>query len=180
MQATEAKSRRKEEKKNLRAQQKSALRASERGSGEDDINEKDGNNTDGEEGHFDGVATIGGPAKGPSRSTTGTTAAASGRGAPNAALASTSVTGSNGAPLLFNPDLPHLAAVLDKVDVVIHVLDARDPLAHRSSALEARVASKEGQKLLLVLNKIGACAPLFPNANSLLLSLFVLPARFAC
>jgi hypothetical protein len=62
------------------------------------------------------------------------------------------------APLLLNPDLPHLAAVLDKADVVIEVLDARDPLAYRSSALEARVESKKGQKLLLLLNKIGACA----------------------
>lgn len=43
---------------------------------------------------------------------------------------------------------------------MIEVLDARDPLSHRSRALEARVASKEGQKLLLVLNKIGACAHL--------------------
>lgn len=68
-----------------------------------------------------------------------------------------STTKSNGAPLLLNPDLPHLAAVLDKADVVIEVLDARDPLSYRSLALEARVASKEGQKLLLVLNKIGAC-----------------------
>ena len=41
---------------------------------------------------------------------------------------------------------------------MVEVLDARDPLSYRSRALEARVASKEGQKLLLVLNKIGACA----------------------
>jgi nuclear GTP-binding protein len=78
-------------------------------------------------------------------------------GAP-AAAGSASVTAKDGAPPLLNPDLPHLAAVLDKADVVIEVLDARDPLSHRSSALEARVASKEGQKLLLVLNKIGARA----------------------
>jgi len=74
-----------------------------------------------------------------------------------------STTKSNGAPLLLNPDLPHLAAVLDKADVVIEVLDARDPLSYRSLALEARVASKEGQKLLLVLNKIGACAQNSPS-----------------
>jgi nuclear GTP-binding protein len=69
-----------------------------------------------------------------------------------------STTETNGAPLVPNPDLPHLAAVLDKAHVVIEVLDARDPLSYRSHALEARVASKEGQKLLFVLNKIGACA----------------------
>jgi hypothetical protein len=68
-----------------------------------------------------------------------------------------SITEASGAPLLLNPDLPHLAAVLDKADVVVEVLDARDPLAHRSESLETRVASKEGQKLLIVLNKIGAC-----------------------
>ena len=79
----------------------------------------------------------------------------SGSGVPRVA---TSAGAKDGAPPLLNPDLPHLAAVLDKADVVIEVLDARDPLAHRSSALEARVKSKEGQKLLLVLNKIGACA----------------------
>ena len=62
----------------------------------------------------------------------------------------------SGAPPLMNPELPHLGAVLDKADVVIEVLDARDPLAHRSKALETHVSLKEGQKLLLVLNKIGA------------------------
>jgi len=75
-------------------------------------------------------------------------------GSSRSAPASTTET--NGEPLLLNPDLPHLATVLDKADVVIEVLDARDPLSYRSRALEARVASKEGQKLLLVLNKIGA------------------------
>ena len=76
-------------------------------------------------------------------------------GSPRSVPAST--TEANGAPLLLNPELPHLAAVLDKADVVIEVLDARDPLLYRSRVLEARVASKEGQKLLLVLNKIGMC-----------------------
>ena len=55
-----------------------------------------------------------------------------------------------------NPELPHLAAVLDKADVVIEILDARDPLSYRSKALETQVSLKEGQRLLLVLNKIGA------------------------
>ena len=59
-------------------------------------------------------------------------------------------------PPLMNPELPHLAAVLDKADVVIEILDARDPLSYRSKALETQVSLKEGQRLLLVLNKIGA------------------------
>jgi len=56
------------------------------------------------------------------------------------------------APLLVNHDLPNLRAVLDEADVVIEVLDARDPLAFRSSHLEELAARKQ---VLLVLNKIG-------------------------
>jgi nuclear GTP-binding protein len=145
-QAAEAKAQRKEEKKQLRAQQKVALDA-----GKDGSHGQDSDDAEGEEGGFNGVATLAGPTKSSSKSTT--------RGAPVtnglSGSAPASTTETNGAPLLLNPDLPHLAAVLDKADVVIEVLDARDPLSYRSRALEARVASKKGQKLLLVLNKIG-------------------------
>ena len=158
IQAAEAKARRKEEKKNLRTQQKLASDANGRGGGGDDDDDDgglggqgDSDNAEGEDGHFDGVAMLGGPTKSPSSKST----SMSGSGVPHVA---TSAGAKDGAPPLLNPDLPHLAAVLDKADVVVEVLDARDPLAHRSSALEARVKSKEGQKLLLVLNKIGACA----------------------
>ena len=147
MQAAEAKARRKEEKKNIRAQQKSGLEANGRGGDDDGTSGEDSDDAEGELGHLDGVATLGGVTgtrKSPFKSTEGPPTAVSGAAANNGAP-----------PLLPNPDLPHLAAVLDKADVVIEVLDARDPLAHRSSALEAHVASKEGQKLLLVLNKIG-------------------------
>lgn len=58
-------------------------------------------------------------------------------------------------PLFTNPDMPNLGAVLEAADVVVEVLDARDPLAYRSSHLEEVVKAKAGQKLLLVLNKIG-------------------------
>jgi nuclear GTP-binding protein len=126
--------------------------------GDDDDGSSDGednNDAEGEESNFDGVATLGGPTgtrKNSSKSTEGTPATMAG------VFASASTAGTDGAPPpLPNPDLPHLAAVLDKADVVIEVLDARNPLAHRSSALEVRVAAKEGQKLLLVLNKIGTC-----------------------
>jgi nuclear GTP-binding protein len=58
-------------------------------------------------------------------------------------------------PTLLNPDYPTFQAILDKSDVVIHVLDARDPLPFRSSHLEELVGTKSHQKLLLILNKIG-------------------------
>ncbi|PCH41575.1 hypothetical protein WOLCODRAFT_119235 [Wolfiporia cocos MD-104 SS10] len=57
-------------------------------------------------------------------------------------------------PVLMNRDLPNLKAVLDSADVVIEVLDARDPLRCRSSHIEEL---SEGKKVLLVLNKIDAC-----------------------
>ncbi|KAG5645776.1 hypothetical protein DXG03_005313 [Asterophora parasitica] len=60
-------------------------------------------------------------------------------------------------PVLVNRDLPNLQAVLDDADVVVQVLDARDPLSFRSSHLEGLVASKKGRKILLVLNKIDTC-----------------------
>lgn len=146
MQAAETKARRKEEKKQLRAQQKVALDA-----GKDGSHGQDSDDPEGEEDGFSGVATLAEPTKSSSKSTRG---APTTNGLSDSAPATTTET--NGAPPLLNPDLPHLAAVLDKADVVIEVLDARDPLSYRSRALEARVASKEGQKLLLVLNKIGA------------------------
>jgi nuclear GTP-binding protein len=164
VQAAEAKTRRKEEKKNLRAQQKSALEANGRG-GDDDEGSSGGEGNDdveGEESHFDGVATLGGPTgarKSSSKSTEGTSAAMAGGASVFPSASTAGDAAKVGTPsLVLDSDLPHLAAVLDKADVVIEILDARDPLAHRSSVLEVRVTAKEGQKLLLVLNKIGACA----------------------
>ena len=150
VQAAEAKARRKEEKKNLRAQHNVALEAGGNDGSGDGSPGQDSDDAEGKEGDFDGVATLAGSTRNSSKSTRGTLAANS--------VSSVSITEASGPPPLLNPDLPHLAAVLDKADVVIEVLDARDPLSHRSRALEARVASKEGQQLLLVLNKIGACA----------------------
>lgn len=59
------------------------------------------------------------------------------------------------APTLLNPDYPTLQAILAKADVVIHVIDVRDPLAFRSIHLEELVKAQPEQKLMLVLNKIG-------------------------
>lgn len=58
-------------------------------------------------------------------------------------------------PILVNPDLPDLKSVLDAADVVLEVLDARDPLAARSAHVEG-LAREGGKRVLLVLNKVGA------------------------
>ncbi|KAH9062032.1 hypothetical protein EDB87DRAFT_1788140 [Lactarius vividus] len=136
-QALEAKARRKEEKKALRAQQKNTALGTDGEHGSDDEENAE------DKGGFDGVATFDGRAKAPpSKSKSAGAASTTEDGVP---------------PFLVNPELPHLAAVLDKADVVIEILDAHDPLAHRSKALEAQASLKEGRRLLLVLNKIDSC-----------------------
>ncbi|KDQ21078.1 hypothetical protein BOTBODRAFT_27080 [Botryobasidium botryosum FD-172 SS1] len=67
---------------------------------------------------------------------------------PNAAPAKTDQV-----PLLFDPAYPDLGSVLDKVHVLLHVLDARDPLAFRNSIIESR-ADDTNQSNVFVLNKI--------------------------
>ncbi|RPD62065.1 hypothetical protein L226DRAFT_508977 [Lentinus tigrinus ALCF2SS1-7] len=59
-------------------------------------------------------------------------------------------------PVLINPELPNLKAVLDAADAVVEVLDARDPLAARSAHLE-ELAREGGKKVLLVLAKVDTC-----------------------
>jgi nuclear GTP-binding protein len=76
-------------------------------------------------------------------------------------------------PMLLNPDWPHMQAVLDDADVLLQVLDARDPLACRSVQIERLVADK-GKKLLFVLNKIGTLPPAsFALVRTLNIFLFV-------
>ena len=120
----------------MRAQQKAAVGANGEHGGDDDSGGEDA----------DGVATFDVRAK--------TLPSKIKKSGP--ATSSTVEEEASGVPPLMNPELPHLAAVLDKADVVIEILDARDPLAHRSKALETQVSLKEGQRFLLVLNKIGA------------------------
>ncbi|KAJ6510235.1 GTP-binding protein [Mycena vitilis] len=60
-------------------------------------------------------------------------------------------------PVLINPELPNLQAVLNEADVVVQVLDARDPLPFRSAHLEELAGARPGQRVLLVLNKIDTC-----------------------
>ena len=57
-------------------------------------------------------------------------------------------------PVLINHDLPNLKSALDSADVIIQVLDARDPMSCRSQHLET-LAKENGKKMLLVVNKIG-------------------------
>ncbi|KAJ6538947.1 hypothetical protein B0H19DRAFT_334271 [Mycena capillaripes] len=59
--------------------------------------------------------------------------------------------------ILINRELPTLHAVLNESDVVIEVLDARDPLPFRSVHLEELASAKPSQRVLLVLNKIDTC-----------------------
>lgn len=59
-------------------------------------------------------------------------------------------------PILLNHDLPNLQSVLDYADVIVQVLDARDPLAFSSSHLENLATAKPGRRILRVLNKIGS------------------------
>jgi nuclear GTP-binding protein len=63
-------------------------------------------------------------------------------------------------PLLINRDLPTLQSVLEKADVVLKVVDARDPMVFRSEHVE-QLAKDAEKKVLLVLNKIGEYSTLF-------------------
>ncbi|PPR03996.1 hypothetical protein CVT24_010489, partial [Panaeolus cyanescens] len=75
---------------------------------------------------------------------------------PKAKAAEETVEEEDEVPVLINRDLPNLQSVIDKADVVIELLDARDPDAFRNKSLEDLVV-KKGKKLLLVLNKIDTC-----------------------
>jgi nuclear GTP-binding protein len=57
-------------------------------------------------------------------------------------------------PMLVNPSLTNLSSVLDEADVVVKVLDCRDPMSFRSLHVEELVKEK-GKKVMFVLNKIG-------------------------
>jgi nuclear GTP-binding protein len=60
-----------------------------------------------------------------------------------------------GVPLLMDPELPTLKEVLEAADVVLQVLDARDPLPYRSQWVEDRVKWLKGKHFGFILNKIG-------------------------
>lgn len=58
-------------------------------------------------------------------------------------------------PVLLNPEYPHFQAIFEKSDVILHVLDARDPLSFQSSQIETLVSNKPEQRLVFILNKTG-------------------------
>ncbi|TFY66015.1 hypothetical protein EVG20_g5076 [Dentipellis fragilis] len=136
-QAAEAKARRKEENKALRAKQRKA----EAGEESDEASEAEGDDeADAIRDAFDGIKSL----------TAGTTSAKKENGKAVAVVEEEEDT----APGLINPDLPTLKSVLDVADVVVEILDARDPLPYRSAVLEKAALEKKGRRLLLVLNKI--------------------------
>lgn len=63
-------------------------------------------------------------------------------------------------PVLINRDLPTLQSVLEKADVVLEVVDARDPMGFRSEHVE-QLSKDAGKKVFLVLNKIGEYSTFF-------------------
>lgn len=56
---------------------------------------------------------------------------------------------------MLNPEYPHFQATIEKSDVILHVLDARDPQSFRSSQIENLVGKRPEQRLVFVLNKAG-------------------------
>ena len=54
---------------------------------------------------------------------------------------------------LFVP-FKHLIQVVEAADVILQVLDARDPIGCRSIHVESAVLASSSKKLVLVLNKI--------------------------
>jgi nuclear GTP-binding protein len=51
--------------------------------------------------------------------------------------------------------MKELKEVIEESDVILQVLDARDPLSCRSKELESQILShRDGKKIILVLNKI--------------------------
>jgi hypothetical protein len=70
------------------------------------------------------------------------------------------------APPLIDTTIPNTATALEVADLVIEILDARDPLSYRSEFLEKKV----NKPLLFVLNKTGGVLSLWPTFFSLMLS----------
>ncbi len=57
-------------------------------------------------------------------------------------------------PFRYDSSVPNLRAALDKADVWLHVLDARNPSAHRNTDIE-RLASEKAKRIVFLLNKAG-------------------------
>ena len=83
-------------------------------------------------------------------------------------------------PILLRHDCPHLLSVLDKADVVLQVLDARDPASFMSVDLGSLVAKRPGLRRMLVLNKIGESGVLFFFRCSLNNKTFCMMGKDTC
>ncbi|KAI0047283.1 hypothetical protein FA95DRAFT_1559247 [Auriscalpium vulgare] len=134
--AAEEKQRRKDENRANKGQKATA--------GAKDTSDRAASLEPGDASGFDGIITLG-------------SSRLSGKEKEKAPTVAAADDAEDDVPILINPELPNLQSVLDRADVVVEVLDARDPLAYRSSALEAYVQGKPGKKLLFVLNKIDTC-----------------------
>ncbi|CAH0486230.1 unnamed protein product [Peronospora farinosa] len=55
--------------------------------------------------------------------------------------------------------MKELRKVVDKADVILEVLDARDPLGCRTLDMEDAIGNRHGKKLVLVLNKVDLVPP---------------------
>ncbi|RLN26088.1 hypothetical protein BBO99_00000501 [Phytophthora kernoviae] len=55
--------------------------------------------------------------------------------------------------------MKELRKVVDKADVVLEVLDARDPMGCRTLDMEDAIGNRHGKKLVLVLNKVDMVPP---------------------
>lgn len=126
-----------EEARQLKKEQKKALKA-----GVNDENEAD----EDDDNAFDGITNVGTVSK-----ASGESGKPSAKGKGKAA----DMEVDDDVPTLMNSDYQNLKAVLDKADVVLHVLDARDPLAYQSVHLQDYVKASNKGRTFLVLNKIG-------------------------
>ncbi|KAI1791557.1 hypothetical protein LXA43DRAFT_420840 [Ganoderma leucocontextum] len=93
---------------------------------------------------------------------------------------------SNGAPKtkeqLRRHYLRSLHKVIDEADIIVLVLDARDPEGCRSRLVEEEVRRREaeGKRLVFVLNKVGEYRHVFPSVYSVALAIpCLLVARFS-
>lgn len=126
-----------EEAKQLKKEQKKALKANANGS----------NDEDEETNAFDGITSIGTISK-PDAEAGKYSAKGKGKGP--------ALEDEEDVPILMNSEYQDMKTVLDKADVVLHVLDARDPLAYLSTHIQEYVKTSGKGKTFLVINKIGA------------------------
>lgn len=136
-----------EEEKQARKVANKKSKKGKTGGDDDDDEEEPDNEVDDARNGLDGVTALRG-AKGQSAPSKAALKAQA------LAAAASAVTDEEEAPLLFDPSLPDLKAALAHADIVLHVLDARDPLPHRSTFIEG-LAKEQNKQIVYLLNKIG-------------------------